>query len=197
MDNELELAVRHCAKCQEHQKLLPKAPMHPWEWPDCPWARVHIDYAGPIQGKMILVMVDAHSKWLEALLVSSATSQSTIEKLRVVFATHGLPEVLVSDNGPAFTSTEFNTFTESNGIKHLMSPPHHPASNGLAERAVQTIKTAIRKDDRGVNLETQISRFLFQYRLTPHSTTGATPAELLMGRQPHSRLDLLHPDVSC
>ena len=132
------------AKCQEHQKLPTKAPMHLWEWPDRPWACVHIDYAGPIQGRMILVMVDAHSKWLEALLVSSATSQSTIEKVRVVFATHGLLEVLISDNGPAFTSTEFDTFTESNGIKHLTSPPHHLASNGLAKRAVQTIKTAIR-----------------------------------------------------
>ena len=91
----MEVAVRHCAKCQEHQKLPPKAPMHPWEWPDHPWACVHIDYAGPIQGKMILVMVDTHSKWPEALLVSSATSQSTIEKLRIVFVTHGLPEVLV------------------------------------------------------------------------------------------------------
>jgi len=98
MDNKLESAVRHCAKCQEHQKLPPKAPVHPWECPDRPSARVHIDYAGPVQGKMILVMVDAHSKWIEALLVSSATSQSTIEKLRVVFATHSLPEVLVSDN---------------------------------------------------------------------------------------------------
>ena len=62
MDSELEDSVKHCSKCQEHQRLPAKAPMHPWEWPDRPWARIHVDYAGPIEGKMVLVMVDAHSK---------------------------------------------------------------------------------------------------------------------------------------
>ena len=80
--------------------------------------------------------------------------------------------------------------------KHLTSAPYHPASNGLAERAVQTLKNALRKDPGWVSLGTQISRFLFRYRITPHSTTGVTPAELLMGRRLRSRLDLLHPDIS-
>ena len=99
----------------------------------------------PIRGKMVLVIVDARSTWLEVLTVSAAKSQSTIEKLRSIFATHGLPEVLVSDNGTPFTSTEFAAFTEVNGIKHLRSTAYHPTSNGLAERAVQTLKAAIKK----------------------------------------------------
>ena len=86
---------------------------------------------------MILVIVDAHSKWLDAHVVNSATSQATIQKLRSVFSTHGLLEVIVSDNGTSFTSKEFATFVHSNDIKHLTSAPYHPASNGLAERAVQ------------------------------------------------------------
>ena len=196
MDGELEQVVKRCSQCQENQKLPPRAPMHPWEWPERPWARIHIDYAGPIRGKMLLVVVDAHSKWVEAVTVSSATSQVTIEKLRHMFATHGLPEVLVSDNGTPFTSAEFSTFTEANGIRHLRSAPYHPSSNGLAERAVQTLKSAIRKSDGGVSLEAVISQYLFQYRLTPHSTTGVSPAELLMNRRPRCRLDLLRPDVS-
>jgi len=196
MDRALEVAVQTCVECQENQKSPAKAPMHPWEWPDRPWARIHMDYAGPIKGKMILVVVDSHSKWIEAPVVNSATSQATIEKLRLIFATHGLPEVIVSDNGPAFTSEEFDAFVRGNGIKHLTSAPYHPASNGLAERAVQTVKKALRKDSGEVSLETQISRFLFRYRITPHSTTGVAPAQLLMGRRLRSRLDLLHPDVS-
>ena len=67
IDSELEDSVKHCSKCQEHQHLPAKAPMHPWEWPDRPWACIHIDYAGPIddyagpiEGKMVLIMVDAH-----------------------------------------------------------------------------------------------------------------------------------------
>lgn len=140
--------------------------MHPWEWPDHPWARIHIDYAGPVKGKMILVIVDSHSKWIEAHVVNSATSQATIEKLRLVFSTYGLPEVIVSDNSTAFTSEEFTEFVRCNGIKHLTSAPYHPASNGLAERAVQTLKNALKKESGGVSLKTQILRFLFHYRIT-------------------------------
>ena len=142
------------------------------------------------------MVVNARLKWLEALTVAAATSQSTIEKLRFIFSTHGLPEVLVSDNGTPFTSAEFAAFTKANGIRHLRIAPYHPASNGLAERAVQTLKAAIRKSGSEVTLEIQISWFLFRYRLTPHSKTGVSPAELLMNKRPRSRLDLLHPDIS-
>ena len=61
MDQELEVVVKLCDQCQQHQKSPAKAPMHPWEWPEQPWARIHIDYAGPFRGKIILVMVDSHS----------------------------------------------------------------------------------------------------------------------------------------
>ena len=136
MDDELEQVVKQCTQCQENQKLPPKVLMHPWEWPDRPWSRIHVDYEGPIQGKMVLVVVDARSKWLEALRVAAAISQSTIEKLRFIFSTHGLPEVLVSDNGTSFTSAEFAAFTKANGIRRLRIVPYHPASNGLAERVL-------------------------------------------------------------
>ena len=78
MDTDLEMAVKSCVKCQEHQKLPARAPLHPWEWPDWPWARLHVNYTGPLQWKMILVVVDVYSKWLEAQVVTTATSQATI-----------------------------------------------------------------------------------------------------------------------
>ena len=171
------------------------APLHPWEWPQKPWSRLHLDYAGPFLNKMFLVLVDAHSKWLEVVPVSAATSMVTIEKLRTIFATHGLPERIVTDNGSVFTSEEFENFLHGNGIAHTRTAPYHPASNGLAERSVQTFKQGIKRLREGT-VETKLSRFLLKYRLTPHSTTGRSPAELLLGRQPRSRLDLLHPDVS-
>ena len=138
--------MKTCAECQKHQNSPTKAPMHPWEWPKRAWSRIHIDYAGPIKGKMILVIVDAHSKWIEALTVNAATSNATIGKLQSVFTTHGLPEVIVSDNGTAFSSEEFKAFVQKNGIRHLTSAPYHSASNRLAERAVQTLKSALKKD---------------------------------------------------
>lgn len=82
-----------------------------------------------------------------------------------------------------------------NGIRHTTSAPYHQASNGLAERAVQTWKNGLRKVSQG-SLETRLSRVLFQYRITPHATTGKSPAELLMGRRLRSHLDQLHPDVA-
>ena len=91
---------------------------------------------------MLLIVVDAYSKWLEVKPVSSATSSVTIEQLRTIFSTHGLPEVLVTDNGTSFISVEFQEFMKNNGVK---SAPYHPASNGLAERAVQTFKGSMKK----------------------------------------------------
>ena len=89
---------------------------------------------------MLLVVVDAHSKWLDVAIVTSATSSITIEKLRGMFATHGIPDIIVSDNGTVFTSEEFETFMKLNGIRHIKTAPYHPSTNGLAECAVQTLK---------------------------------------------------------
>lgn len=139
-------------------------------------------------------MVDAFSKWLEVHITPSTSSAATIEKLRVIFATHGLPQTIVSDNGTSFTSAEFKQFTQENGIHHITSAPYHPSSNGLAERAVQTFKQGISRISDGT-LESKLARFLFQYRITPHSVTGTSPAQLLMSRAPRSRLDVLYPDV--
>ena len=126
--------------------------------------------------------------------MNTSTSNATIEKLRMIFATHRLPEKLVSDNGSNFTSEEFEQFLRMNSIKHVKTAPYHPASNGLAERAVQTFKESMKKMKEG-SIETKVSRFLFQYRITSHTTTGVAPAELLMSRKLVSRFDLLTPDV--
>lgn len=195
IDSDLQERVRKCEKCQLHQKSPALAPLHPWEWPKRPWARVHIDHAGPFQGKLFLVVIDAHSKWLDVMVVPSTSSEATIKALRPMFACHGLPEIIVSDNGTAFTSNEFQEFVKRNGIRHITTAPYHPATNGLAERAVQTFKAGLNKSIHG-DVETKLARFLFSYRTTPHSTTGVTPAELMMGRKLRNHLDLIQPDLS-
>jgi transposase InsO family protein len=102
--------------------------------------------------------------------------------------------VVVSDNGTAFTSAEFKEFMQQNGIRHVTSSPYHPASNGLAERHIQTFKSALKKDASD-DIQQQLSRFLFHYRSTPHTTTGTSPAQLLMGRRLRTHLDLLRPSL--
>ena len=192
IDVDLEARVKQCNQCQLSRPSSPVVPMHPWDWPEHPWQRLHLDYAGPINGKMFLIVVDAHSKWMEVEIVNSATSQATIECLRMIFARFGLPEVMVTDNGTCFTSSEFQEFAQRNNIRHVRIAPYHPSSNGLAERAVQTFKLGIRKQLTGT-LQTKLSRFLFHYRLTPNATTGVAPAELLLTRRPRSHLDSIVP----
>ena len=171
-----------------------RAPLHPLEFPSRPWVRVHIDHLGPFLGKLYLLLIDAHSKWIEVHVVPSTSTKATIEKLRIIFATHGIPEQLVSDNGSGFTSQEFSLFMERNGIKHILTSPYHTSSYGLAECAVQTFKNGIRQLE--CDVQERISMFLFRYRVTPHSTTGLSPAELLMGQRFRTHLDLLYPDAS-
>ncbi|XP_062620753.1 uncharacterized protein K02A2.6-like [Saccostrea cucullata] len=189
MDSELERCVRECEDCQVNMKNPALAPLHPWEYPSKPWSRLHIDFAGPFMDNMYFVIMDAYSKWLEVIVMKNITTRTTIDKLRSVFATHGLPEVIVSDNGPSFTSKEFEKFIAKNGIRHIKTSPYHPSSNGCAERAVQTFKTAIKKITGGT-IQERVHKFLFNYRITPQSTTGLTPSEMLMNRKLRSRLNL-------
>ena len=195
MDADIEELVRSCQVCQESRPSPATAPLHPWTWPEKPWSRLHLDFAGPYCGHMYLVLMDAHSKWLDVIIMKNITTTTTIEQLRIIFATHGLPQKVVTDNGPTFTSHLFRDFMVSNGILHITSAPYHPSTNGLAERAVQSFKTALKRIT-GSTVQERLSKFLLKYRLTPHTTAGVPPAELLMGRRPRSRLDLLYPDLS-
>lgn len=194
MDDDIEGKVKSCSQCLEHQREPSKAPIHPWEMPNKAWSRIHIDYAGPFEGKMILVVIDAYSKWIEAELVSGSTSQITIDRLRHIFAAQGLPDTVVSDNAACFTSKEFQDFLTSNGIRHVAGAPFHPSTNGLAEKAVQIVKSGLRKV-KGSSLQERLDKFLFSYRLTPQTTTELAPCELLNKRRLRSRLDLIRPNV--
>jgi len=192
---DIETLVQACEECQRNQSAPPVAPLSPWSWPTRPWARLHLDYAGPVQGKMYLIVIDAHSKWIEAFNTSTATSSAVIEELRVLFARFGIPETVVTDNGTCFTSFEFEEFLQKNGVKHLTSAPYHPSSNGLAERAVQIVKKGLKKITTGTP-RSRLAKILMTYRLAPQTTTGSSPSELLLGRRPRSRLDLLKPNTA-
>lgn len=110
IDQDIVSKAQNCSACQTNSNNPPPAPLQPWQWPSTPWSRVHIDYAGPINGHMLLVLVDAHTKWVEVHVMTSSTSSATIEKLKITFAQLGIPQTIVTDNGPCFTSEEFKFF---------------------------------------------------------------------------------------
>ncbi|XP_055489415.1 uncharacterized protein K02A2.6-like [Leucoraja erinacea] len=139
INKELEQQVRSCPSCQLIQHSPVAAQIHPWEFPEKPWSRIHCDYAS-LDEENLLIVVDAHSKWIEAIRVRHTTSAATVRALRRLFATHGLPETVVIDNGTQFVSEEFARFLNSNNICHIQTSPKHPSSNGLAKRDVQMVK---------------------------------------------------------
>lgn len=193
LDADIEEKAKSCPDCQKLRNVPQLAPLHPWDWPEEPWQRVHIDFAGPLENHMFLVVVDAHSKWPEVAVMKSTSSEKTIEELRSIFSRFGLPQQLVSDNGPQLVSEEFETFMQENGIHHIKSAPYHPATNGLAERFVQTMKQALKASHSTRSLNQRLNAFLLSYRNTPHATTQVSPASCMFKRQLRTRLDLLRP----
>ncbi|UYV75399.1 K02A2.6-like [Cordylochernes scorpioides] len=193
MDGDIERMISSCAVCLSCSHDPPKTDVYPWIWPSRPWSRLHIDHAGPFQGKLLLVVVDAYSKWIEAKIVSTTSTETTINCLKEIFATHGLPDVIVSDNGTSFTSELFRTFLKRNGVRHILCAPYHAASNGQVERAIQTLKNLLRKNSSG-NWTTRLSRSLLSMRIAINSTTQKSPAQLLMNRNLKSLINKFHPE---
>ena len=192
MDQEIEQISKHCETCCINQNNPASAPIHMWEQPDEPWERIHLDYAGPFMGRMFLIVVDAYSKWVEVETMADATAYSTVHKLRRMFAAHGLPKVMVTDNGPAFTGESFEKFCLRNRIRHVPTAPYHPASNGQAERVVRTFKESMKKLSKG-DIETKVNRLLFKYRMTPHTSTGVSPSQLMLKREIRTPFHLMQP----
>ena len=140
---DIEALVQACQPCQSVKNSPSASPLYPWLWPSKLWVRIHIDFAGPFQ-KMFMLIVDAHSKWSEIIEMPSVTASKTIDELRKLFAAYGLPEQVVTDNGPQFIADEFTLFLKQNGVKHLKCSLYHPSSNGAVERLVQSFKKSLK-----------------------------------------------------
>ena len=192
LDRDIEQMARNCEQCKLTAPNPATAPAHPWLVPQNAWDRIHVDHA-QWKNWLLFVTVDALSKWPEVFIVNSTSASQTIDKLRTMFSTHGLPVTLVSDNEPPFSSADFQDFMHCNGIVHQRVPPYHPSSKGLAENMVKSLKQALNKAHRSDSMETKIAKFLATYRATLHSVTGKSPAEILLQRLPRTRLSLIHP----
>ena len=143
-------------------------------------------------GKMFLVVNDAFSKWIKVESMNNVTAPVTVARLRKIFAAQGLPLVIVSDNGPSFVGKEFTEFLERNRVRHILTAPYHPASNGQAENAMRVFNESMKTLLSG-DIETKLSRLLFSYRITPHSVTGKSPAKLLLNRQLRPAFSMIGP----
>lgn len=180
LDHDIVHFVNACPHCASVARSPPHSPPVPWPKTAGPWQRVHIDFAGPVEGDHFLVVVDSFSKWPEIIRMRTISATATIAALRGLFARLGMPTLLVSDNGRQFSSAEFAEFCVNNGIVHLTTAPYHPQSNGQAERFVDTFKRSVKKIREGrTGLDEALDTFLLTYRSTPsHVLEGKSPAEV-------------------
>lgn len=171
--------AKECDPCQRHQNKQQKQPILQPEPPNYPWQRLNSDLF-EFKGHQYLLVSDQYSKFPVIRKLSSTTSQAIITHLKSIFAEHGIPAQLVSDNGPQYSAKEFQDFTESYGIEHVTSSPHYPQANGSSERMVQTVKNILTKcDEEGGDPYLA----LLSYRATPISHHLDSPAQLLTKRK--------------
>ena len=145
IDFDIEDLCRKCTSCGQFQNKPAKPSIHPWMMPEKPWSRLHLDHAINFLGRNWLVLVDAYSKYPCIHPTTSTSSKSTTAILEQEFGHFGYPHTLVTDNATTFMSQEFQAWCKQRGIVHLTGAPYHPATNGAAERLIQSFKQALRK----------------------------------------------------
>jgi transposase InsO family protein len=173
MNQAIKDMVEKCVTCAK-LRPEPKEPLMPSELPSRPWERVASDLF-ELEGKSYLLIVDYYSRWIEFRHVTKTLASSIITAMKEIFATHGIPDVVISDNGPQYASEAFQSFAKTYGFTHTTSSPLYPQSNGAAERAVRTAKNILKK-----NADPYLG--LIAHRTAP-LYNGLSPCQLLNGRR--------------
>lgn len=181
LNEQIETKITNCAICQKFRNLNIRDPMISHDIPAYPFHKIALDNF-EFGKKSYLAIADYYSKYIDCLPLQNKTAPHIIEKLKCVFATHGIPREIVADNMP-FGSFSFRNFCEEYDIEIVTSSPHYPRSNGLAERTVQTLKNMIKKCVEG-NSELWVS--LLEYRNSTIKGIEVSPVELLMNRRTRS-----------
>ena len=189
---ELREVILKCPVCLAHRPAQAKEPLRSHEVPDRPWQRVATDLF-ELNGVTYVVLVDYYSGYVEVDRLPSSSTAQVLRALSVHFARYGIPEVLVSDNGPQYASAEFADFTQELDIDHRTSSPTFPQSNGRAENAVKTVKALWRK---ALASGQDPMWALLMWRNAPNETTGVSPAQLMFGRQCRTFLPTARSNLS-
>ena len=186
MNSEIHDLTSKCSTCLLFKNKQQRGPMKGHEIPDRPWQRVGVDLF-ELDNDNFMVISDYYSKFFEITKLPNTKSSTVISHLGPHFGRYGIPDEIVSDNGPQFASSEFQTYTAGNNIRHTTSLPRYPQSNGLAERTVQTAKKLLKKAKYE---KTDPNMALLDLRNTPVEGINLSPAQMLMGRRTKTRLPM-------
>ncbi|XP_063389640.1 uncharacterized protein K02A2.6-like [Cydia fagiglandana] len=184
INSDIESKIKQCEYCLMFMNNKPKDPMMSHEQPIYPWEKVAADLFD-YKSKKYLLVVDSYSNYIEvAHLQKGSDSNAVITNLKSIFARHGVPLQLLTDNGPPFNSQAFKAFSINWEFEHITSSPYLPRSNGLAEVSVRIVKNIFKKCDES-GTDPYIG--LLQYRNSPRGNLSS-PAQLLMSRQLRTKL---------
>ena len=191
INHDIANIVNNCETCIRHRQSNTKEPLIPHEIVDIPWFKVGIDIFEFNKCAHIIV-VDYYSKYIEiAQLISGYSSKLVTTHLKSIFARHGIPVIMVSDNGPPFNSEDFKTFCTEWGIEHVTSSPYLARSNGMAERSIRTVKNLLIKCHE---TNTDPYSALLLYRTTPKGNFYS-PSELLMSRKLRTKIPTIQENL--
>lgn len=192
MDYQAEHFVKSCDACQKVSKAITQEECHRRTLPDGPWQDLAIDFKDLPDGSYLCVVVDYFSRYIEVAILKSITSKSTCDFLDEIFARHGFPYSITSDQGPQFTSQEFAEYCTENGICHYTTFAYWPQANGEVERQNRSLQKIIQIAQlQKSNWRKELLNYLLMYRSTAHSVTGKSPAELLFSRNIRDKLPTL------
>ena len=193
-DKLVEREVKSCLPCQAATPVTTRTPLVMSELSSKPWERVAIDFCGPFPaGELALVVVDEYSRYPELQIVTSTSMSAIRPKLEKIFAIHGIPDLVKSDNSPPFDSHASDVYAKEKGFIHKPVTPLWPEANGIVEHFMQLlVKSARASAAAGRNWKNEIYTFVANYRATPRSSMNAMPHQLLMNRSVKVKL----PQVS-
>ena len=188
--------IKRCLPCQAVTAHNVREPLEMLPLPDYPWQKVVVDHAGPFpDGYYGLLVIVEYSMYPEIEAVTSTSMAANAPKFRKIFAAHGIPEMVKSDNGPPFSSEEFKIFAVKLGFRHKPVTPEHPEANDSIENFVRNLnKISKTAKLEGKDWKKEIYTFLNAYRNTPHPSTGKTPSELVKRYHVRTKLPRLKPD---
>jgi len=183
IDQDIEKIILACKDCQDELPSLGKEPMALRSPSERPFQELAVDFAF-VNGQNYLIMIDCFTDWPSVhLMRHNTTADAVICALRDYFARTAVPDVLWSDNGPQLTSQKLASFLREWGVEHRVSSPTYPQSNGKAEATVKSTKKLIRRSTKKFTVDRDmLARALMQFRNTPCSKDGLSPAQKLYGR---------------